>query len=374
MQLFRQKLTEKYEHQTRNTYVAQDLQKHSSTFIEDYPVVLSTAHSLRSSLSDEFVYDYVIVDEASQVNVTTGALAFSCAKRAVVVGDLKQLSNVVDREMKHRTDAVFETYHPPEAYRYATHSLLLSVTELFPALPRTMLREHYRCNPKIINFCNEKYYDNQLLILTEESDERTPLVAYKTAPGNHARGHLNQRQIDVILKEVIPQQKLETQVPSVGIVTPYRHPADALQQAFVGTAVKADTVDRFQGQECDVIILSTVDNDISDFADDEHRLNVAISRAVKQLIVVVNGNKSARKTEIGDLLHYIQYNNLEIINSDVYSVFDLLYKQYAAVRRETLAKKKKVSEFDSENLMYNIITDVLSEPSFGEYDVLPHVP
>lgn len=374
MMLFRENLAKKYEAQKRNTYSEDDLWQRSDKFIKDYPVVLSTTHSLRSSLNSQFVFDYVIVDEASQVSITTGALAFSCAKRAVVVGDLMQLPNVVDGEMKKRTDAIWKSHDIPEAYRYSSHSLLLSVTELFQDTPKSMLREHYRCHPKIINFCNQKYYNNQLIILTEDEGSKLPLLAYQTVPGNHARDHMNQRQIDVIKTEIIPQQKIDVSMPSTGIVTPYRNQANALQQEFAGTEVKADTVDKFQGQERDVIILSTVDNDISDFADDDHRLNVAISRAVHQLIVVISGNKPTRETGIGDLVKYIRYNNMEVINSEIYSVFDLLYKQYSDARRRELKKQKRVSVYGSENLMYGLIAEALHDTRFHKYDVLLHVP
>lgn len=374
MKLFRNKLAEKYEKQVRTTYSEDDLWKRSDEFIKDYPVILSTTHSLRSSLSSQFVYDYVIVDEASQVSVTTGALAFSCAKRAVVVGDLMQLPNVVDEEMEKRTDAIWSSHNILEAYRYSNHSLLLSVTELFPNAPKIMLREHYRCHPKIINFCNQKFYNNQLIILTEDTGDKAPLLAYQTTAGNYAKDRRNQRQVDVIKYEIIPQQGLDVQKSSIGIVTPYRNQADALHKEFAGTAVKVDTVDKFQGQERDVIILSTVDNDISDFADDDHRLNVAISRAIHQLIVIVNGNKPTRETGIGDLVNYIRYNNMEVINSEVYSVFDLLFKNYSDVRRRELQKLRRVSEFDSENLMYELIAKILQDTRFCKYDVLLHVP
>lgn len=85
MQLFKHKLSQKYSGNTRRKFASDDLWKHSDEFIREYPAVLSTTYSLRSSLSSQHIYDYVIVDEASQVNIATGALALSCAKKTVVV-------------------------------------------------------------------------------------------------------------------------------------------------------------------------------------------------------------------------------------------------------------------------------------------------
>lgn len=375
MRMFRHYLFLRYHNRQRAHYEKADIRHHSKQFIQDYPVILSTTHSLRNSLHSEYMYDYVIMDEASQVNVTTGFLAFSCARRAVVVGDLKQLSHVVDQEMRNRTDAVFQEYHMPEAYRYWNHSMLRSVTELFPEIPRTLLKEHYRCHPKIIQFCNQKFYHGQLVIMTEEQKGApAPLMIYKTVPGNHARHHINQREIDVICEEVIPRQQSQMPHASLGIITPYRNQADALQKELGSTAIQADTVDKFQGQERDTIVLSTVDNDISDFADDGHRLNVAVSRAVQRLIVVTTGNRPSRETGIGDLIQYVQYNNMDIINSDIYSVFDMLYKPYAQARMKLLKKWGRVSEYDSESLMYGVIMDVLKEDRYLSYGVLMHVP
>jgi very-short-patch-repair endonuclease len=315
------------------------------------------------------VFDYVIVDESSQVDLATGALALSCAKKAIIVGDLKQLPNVVDSEDAQKTDAVFAEFDVPELYRYKNHSLLLAVSELFLGVPRTLLREHYRCHPMIIGFCNQKFYDNQLIVLTEAESDRKPLVVYKTAPGNHAREHINQRQIDVIKYEIIPQQAINPSL-SVGIVTPYCNQTKALQNAFAGSGIQADTVDKFQGRENDVIILSTVDNEISKFTDDANRLNVAVSRAIKQLIIVVNGGNDPRDTNISELVRYAEYNNLEVIQSEVYSVFDYLYKSYREARNLLLQKQKRVSDYDSENLMHSLICDVLgNDERFHSFDV-----
>jgi superfamily I DNA and/or RNA helicase/very-short-patch-repair endonuclease len=372
MRLFKAELYKKYNCKKRETYTVAQLRSKSEDFIKDYPVIMSTTYSLRQSLADNVMYDFVIIDEASQVDLATGALALSCAKRVVIVGDLKQLPNVVDADMQKNTDVVFEYFNLPEPYRYSNHSLLSSVMEIFPNVPKTLLKEHYRCHPKIIEFCNKKFYDNQLIIMTESKSNRQPLIAYKTPPGNHARERMNQRQIDIIKEEIIPKEQLQS--IDLGIVTPYRNQTNALQKAFYDTTIKADTVDKFQGRENAVIILSTVDNEISDFIDNPNRLNVAVSRAIEQLILVINGNDSEKDSNIADLIRYIEYNNFSVVQSDLSSVFDCLYKSYEQKRAEIISKSGKKSEFDSENLMYALITSILKQEKFSKYDVVLHFP
>lgn len=374
MQVFKAALAKRYGTHARKLYEARDLWRKSEEFIKDYPVVLSTAYSLRASLSNEFVYDYVIIDEASQVDIATGALALSCAKKAVIVGDLKQLPNVVNNAQKAEADKIFEQYKLPEAYRYSNHSLLLSFTLLFPNAPHVLLREHYRCHPEIIGFCNQRFYNNELIVLTKPDMIREPLKIYRTVPGNHARGHVNQRQIEVITDELIPREGLNPERDSIGVITPYRAQADELKKVFINTAIKADTVDKFQGQEKDTIIFSTVDNEIGEFASDPNRLNVAVSRAVNQFIVVTDGNDNDKKSPIHELIGYIQYHNHEVVDSEIRSVFDYLYSKYADVREKILRKYGRVSDVDSENLMYSLIRDVLSKNEYTKYDVVMRVP
>ncbi|WP_419172617.1 AAA domain-containing protein [Halobacteriovorax sp.] len=375
--LFKSKLAEKYHHKKQRIYDLEDIKNSPVDFLNDYPVILSTTYSIRSSLSQNITYDYVIVDESSQVNLCTGALALSCARKAVVVGDLKQLPHVVDSRTADITDEIFEEFDIVESYRYKNQSLLSSLIELFPDAPRTLLREHYRCHPKIIDFCNKKFYDGQLVVLSENKSKREPLIVYKTVQGNHARSRMNQRQIDVIKNEIITEQSLNVDDGSLGIITPYRDQTNALQKAFSDTAIKADTVDKFQGQENDVVILSTVDNEISEFTDNANRLNVAISRAKDQLILVVNDHDSIKDTNIGALVRYIEYNNFSIIKSKVNSVFDYLYDSYKQEREEYLKRTKRVSQYDSENLAYKLISEVIRELNLQEgtsYSCSSHIP
>ncbi len=376
MKLFKAKLAQMYpSSRHKNEYRdISDFKRKPKEFNADYPLVLSTTYSITTSLGTEYLYDYVIVDEASQVDIVTGALAFCCAKNAVVVGDMKQLPPVVDSETERKVKMIFAKYAVPEVYRYETHSLLSATLTVFKGVPRVLLKEHYRCHPEIIEFCNKRFYNGELVVMTK-GEEKHPLAVYRTAPGNHARDHLNERQMDVIAQEVLPNLNL-TRGEDIGIVTPYRNQADALKKRFDATddRIKSDTVDKFQGQERTVMIFSTVDNEIGDFVSDPNRLNVAVSRAERQFIVVTDGNDNDSKSPIHDLIGYIKYHNYEVMDSKVNSIFDNLYKGQEAARQQILRKYGSVAEFDSENLMYSVIKDVLAEERFLKFDVTMHVP
>ena len=74
-------------------------------------------------------------------------------------------------------------------------------------------------------------------------------------------------------------------------------------------------------------------------------INVAVSRAKRRLVLVVTGNVQARERNITDLIDYIQYNNFEVTDSKIYSIFDYLYSQYADEKKEYLTKHKKIWGF-----------------------------
>lgn len=366
--LLKDKLAGKYAgKESRVVFREDDLWKSPERVLEEYPIVLSTTFSSRSSLNADVVYDYLIIDEASQVDVATGALALSCARNAVIVGDTKQLPNVVTKDVKKRADAIFDSFHIHEGYRF-TKSFLQSVLDVMPDVAQTLLREHYRCHPKIINFCNQKFYRGELVIMTEDKGEENVLAVVKTVPGNHVRNHYSQRQIDVIKNEVIPMYVADAE--NTGIIAPYKNQVVALEKEFQGVDVA--TVHKFQGKEKDTIIISTVDDEITEFADDPYLINVAVSRAKKKLMLVVSGNEQPRECNITDLIAYIQYHNFEVTESKVYSIFDYLYKQYQEERKEYLKRHKRISEYDSENLMYAFIEDVLADDKYACLSVVSH--
>ena len=251
------------------------------------------------------------MDESSQVDLITGVLALSVAKNAVIVGDLKQLPNVVTTENQNIIKDISKKYKIDDNYDYLQHSFLESIKLALKSAPKTLLKEHYRCHPKIIQFCNKKFYNNQLIIMTEDNGEEDILKAYITNEGNHARGHLNQRQIDVIKNEVLPELSKKINVENIGIISPYRKQKAQIERT-IDDELKIDTVHKFQGREEEAIIITTVDNEISEFVDDPKMLNVAVTRAKKKLYLIgdfkaleyasKNINTDTRRTTICEYL------------------------------------------------------------------------
>ena len=139
-QLLKAYLADKYSTRSeRPTFDADDLWKRSSAFLKEYPVILSTTFSATSSLKN-IIYDYVIVDEASQVDLTTGVLAMSCAKNMVIVGDLKQLPNVVPEDVRKTIAQLSIGNNIALNYRYEENSLLSSMCKTYENISRTLLR------------------------------------------------------------------------------------------------------------------------------------------------------------------------------------------------------------------------------------------
>lgn len=370
MAVLKNALNDRYSKEQRRAFNdVKELRLYAEELVNQYPVVLSTTFSARTAVPD-MVYDYLIMDEASQVSIETGALALTCARNAVIVGDTLQLPNVVTDEDKLKLDTIFKEYKVLEGYNCAEYSFLHSVCAVMPNIKQTLLREHYRCHPKIINFCNQRFYGGNLLIMTEDNDEPNVLTAVKTAPGHHTRGHYNQREIDVVKEEIMPNLQDET---DIGIITPYNQQVNEFNHQI--PTVETATIHKYQGREKDTIIMSVVDDEITDFVDDPNLLNVAISRAKKHFCLVVSGNEQERAGNITDLVDYIAYNNFSVTESKISSIFDYLYSQYTAERMAFLAGHRNISEYDSENLTFSLIENIFHEyPEFSHLGVFCHTP
>ncbi|MCQ5128315.1 AAA domain-containing protein [Butyricicoccus faecihominis] len=354
-------------------------------FIKTFPIILSTTHALRLSIPQNYLLDYVIIDEASQVDLITGVLALSCCRNVIIVGDTKQLPQITNDKIKTK----LKTEAATPIYDYFAHSILSSAINLYgDQLPREILREHYRCHPRIIEFCNQKYYDGELIPFTETSLSEHPLVLYRTVEGNHMRqvtqgnqkGIYNQRELDVIIQEVLTAPEFAMDQGSIGIVTPYRKQADEAGRIISG-GVQSDTVHKYQGREKDTMIMSTVLSGTRgeyslNFVDDPQMINVAVSRAIRQFILVTDHDLFYKKgKDIGDLIRYIQYSTLDenVIESQVVSIFDLLYQKYSSKLLRLKAKMKSSAPYQSEEALRVLLEDILSKEEFHRFSYTQQV-
>lgn len=252
---------------------------------------------------------------------------------------------------------------------------------LYPDLSRVILKEHYRCHPKIIGFCNQKYYRGELIPFTWEDTSDTPFILYRTVKGNHmrevkkgeSRGKFNQRELDVIEEVLQNPHIVSKDITEIGFTTPYRNQADRAGKTF-DNGMECDTVHKYQGREKKLMIMSTVlDNTFSGkmglaFVDDPCKINVAVSRAQSQFVLVTDHSffEKAGK-EVSDLIRYIEYHTLDehLIESEVVSVFDLLYKEYSSKLIAFQNRLPNKSKYKSENIMWQLLDDIISEDTYN---------
>ncbi|WP_290049255.1 AAA domain-containing protein [Nocardia nova] len=373
-QLLREALCVRYSPLPRTVHTTQ-YRRDFEQFTRDYPLILSTCHSLQNSIGYAGLLDYLIIDEASQVDLVTVGPALACARNLIVVGDLEQLPPVTGTmsDPPPAPDPVFD-------YR---RSVLSAIIERYGEhLPREMLREHYRCDPDIIEFCNRKFYGGRLIPYTRSTPGLAPMTVVRTRPGNHMRriygaddpmsnGRSNQREIDVIQQEVLPWISADIAPHRIGVTTPYRRQANKLTEALI-ESIESDSVHRFQGREKDAVVMTTVLDDTPSsraalrFADDPRLINVAVSRAMRLFVLVTHPSELPESRHLRDLIGYIRYRDPDnaIVDSDVASVFDLLYADKTERRRTHPHIDWDRSKWDSENIAATVLEEVLTEPAY----------
>lgn len=357
----------------RTSYDKEELFTRAQDFLKDYPVVTSTAFSATTNINPLVPFDCLIMDEASQVDIAAGALAFNSANSAVIVGDPKQLPNVVTTDDAKYADGLFEHSGLPASYSFVGNSFLDSVLALFPKIPVTLLKEHYRCEPLIIGFCNRQFYGGQLLVMTKRNENDCPMAVIRSVKGNHARGTQNRRQAEEVVQMV---KELLLQYRDIGVITPYRNQADLIRALLKENnlpELPVSTVHKFQGRENDVIILSTVSNEVQEFIDDPHLLNVAVSRAKKKFVLAITGNEICN-SNIRDLVEYISYYGGDVRESTIRSVFDVLYGQYAEERMKFVEQHTAISQYASENIMFALLKEITGQPEWEHLGILFQYP
>ena len=368
--IFKYALQKRYKGLTDCNFTARNYRSKFGAFTKRYPVVYSTTHAIRSCSGENYLYDCVIIDESSQVDLISAVIAFSMAKKVVLVGDEKQLPHVVKSQLVPKLNNIFNKYKLSGYYDYAKNSILSCVIKKEKRVVSTLLNEHYRCDPQIIGFCNKRFYNGELVVRSAHNDGNGVTLIFH---GSHfERERENEREVDIIEKEIID----ELPANQTGIIAPYNNQIALLNSRFENRGCVIDTIHKFQGKEKDYIILSTVANKIK-FYDDEEKIdflnnpnliNVAISRAKKRLYILASEEVLNQEGSIlRDLSKYYEYYCRETKNvkTKVYSVFDLMYDDYAPILEKTKKELLNISQYPSENIIATVINGICKSGECG---------
>ena len=216
-------------------------------------------------------------------------------------------------------------------------TLMLKIVEQKPNAV-TLLDTQYRMNETIMNFSSQWFYEGRLKAAPEVAHRTlapwdAPLVWVDTSQAdfservNASQSRLNRAEARLlldILKDYVRQMYFDTTLierTTIGIISPYKAQVGVLRRmaaksrtlAPVRERLSINTVDGFQGQERDIILISMVrDNERGSigFLKDLSRMNVAITRAKCKLIVVGNTETLSKNEFYRELVAYFQENGI----------------------------------------------------------------
>lgn len=265
---------------------------------DTFPIWLSKLSNLSKSIPfEENQFDLVIIDEASQCDIPSCLPALQRAKKAVFVGDPKQLRFI--SFMPKFKEHAFQEKHNTSA-EYKNNSILdFALTNMQGAKQVVMLNEHFRCHPSIINFSNEEFYFKSLNVMKlTPSSHLNSKQLFKKLNGKRTKAGVNKIEIDYIINQIRTIVDNEDLLPpkmtsKIGVISPFRHQADAIAKSFINSftskeisrhKIRCSTPYSFQGQERDIIYISLALDDKSHgaayaYLNKEDVFNVCITRA-----------------------------------------------------------------------------------------------
>ena len=253
----------------------------------------------------EGLFDLVVFDEASQCDIASALPLLARAKRAVIVGDDRQLAFISQIGLKQDRNLMASCGLPPRGTgRFSQgRKSLFDLSRSTPNVPAVMLRDQYRSAEDIVGYINDAFYGGKLKVSADFSRLKLPKgqkpgLAWTDVPGpaivSHGSQNVNMKEVSAIVSHVEALLTKNKYVGSIGVISPFRSQVQELDKAlreripanlWQAADLQVGTVDGFQGQERDLILFSpTVHSRIRTSAvtfiqRDWRRLNVAISRA-----------------------------------------------------------------------------------------------
>ncbi|AJF27114.1 ATPase AAA [Haloarcula sp. CBA1115] len=270
--------------------------------LQSAQVVAATTATCGGSTLQTQEFDVAVVDEAGQLTEPGTLAATTLADRFVLVGDHQQLPPVVQSEDETLSTSLFE--------------------RLIDAHPEAgvMLDRQYRMAQHIQAFASREFYDGQLRPATGEVAAQRlddlggvsmadlpeilqDRVAF-VAPDGSQVGNTNPAEADRIAEIVASYRSAGVPANDIGVIAPYRAQVAEISKRLPDVTV--DTVDRFQGSSKEVIVISFVATGTLDspIFEDYRRINVALTRAKKALVLVGDGDALATDEVYGRMVEW----------------------------------------------------------------------
>ena len=319
------------------------------------PIIAATTSTISKGLYDDLKFDIVIVDEATQMAEPYLLSAIAKGEKFILVGDDKQLPPLVQSQQAEKLGL--------------GNSLFARLKQKFPET-NALLRFQYRMNEELMNYSNQRYYEGKVRAVnnsvakqllwnllpadTDLSNEdpfiqmildpNQPLVFVGVDTEFDRQRRVNLGEISIIQELVETLIKLGLPPESLGVIAPFRGQVAELKRVLKNhTSILIDTIDRFQGSDKEMIILSLCTLDSPHLLEDERRLNVALTRAKKKMVIVGNKPNEGSIHQFRDLFLHIQKHSSVIFT------------------KSNISAEEKEREFDSrsKSIQINISTSKL---------------
>lgn len=254
------------------------------------------------------LFDLVILDEASSIDQVLAAPALLRGSRAVIAGDPHQLRHVsfLSDDLLESIIAAHGLTEPALVSRLdVRRNSIFDVAAGVAAV--TVLDEHFRSRPHLVEFVAKRLYGGQVRVATRSpiNESKNCITVVRLSGGRDGAGVVKP-EVDRTMAEI--RALLRSGVRSVGVVTPFRAQADALEEAALSSFdvdelealdLRIGTVHAFQGIERDVVIASFglgPDDAAAPwrFVEDPHLLAVFVTRARDRLIVLLSADPPER--------------------------------------------------------------------------------
>lgn len=304
-----------------------------------FPIIVSTNISSCHLGSPKEQFDMVVLDEASQCDQATSLIPIVRGRQLMLVGDPQQLNPVVvlGKRLNHY---LMNTYNVPKEYDYIKNSIYKTFISLDPFSDEFLLKYHYRCHEKIISFNNMKYYNNKLIIKSND-DTVEPLVLVPNSVSSYGSKNTSIAEMNDVINYIINHPD-----DDIGIITPFVAQKDLIDSGLIGAGLQekipCGTVHTFQGDQKKVILFScaitsqTRSGTYKWLMNNRELINVAVSRAKSKFIMFLNEDSLERlnieneDSDFYDLYQYVKEKGKVEVSQNNYNSVALGIKPYSS--------------------------------------------